>query len=176
EDRRHEVLDADHLVVGVDAEVVAPALGAVARVVLSAGRAAEHVVHPVVEGADAREEADRCGDERRDEDDRFRQDDRVPAGCIPHADDDPEPDPAEEHEHPGTAQEPWTEKQPTDGAPGRARRLVDVVVGCSRRHARVIPPYLLPVFWADWTRNATSESSCSFVSSWPKFAGMRFFG
>ena len=34
EDRRDEVLDADHLVVGVDLEVVAPAVGAVARVVV----------------------------------------------------------------------------------------------------------------------------------------------
>ena len=40
EDRRDDVLDADHLVVGVDAEVVAPAVRAVARVVLGRRRAA----------------------------------------------------------------------------------------------------------------------------------------
>src|ERR671939_580202 len=33
EERRHDVLDADHLVVGVDAAVVAPRVGAVPRVV-----------------------------------------------------------------------------------------------------------------------------------------------
>ena len=60
EERRHEVLDADHLVVGVDAEVVAPAVGAVARVVLGPRRPAGDVVEPVVEGADAGEEADRA--------------------------------------------------------------------------------------------------------------------
>ena len=59
EDRRDEVLDADHLVVGVDAEVVLPALRAVAGVVLGPRRLAERVVHPVVEGADAGEEAER---------------------------------------------------------------------------------------------------------------------
>ena len=80
EDRRDEVLDADHLVVGVDPEVVAPALGAVAGVVFRAGREAERVVHPVVEGADAGEEADRRGDEGGDEDERLGEEDRVPAG------------------------------------------------------------------------------------------------
>ncbi len=64
EDRRHEVLDSDHLVVGVDPEVVAPAAGAVAGVVLGLGRVAEAVLDPVVEGADAGQEADRSGDQR----------------------------------------------------------------------------------------------------------------
>ena len=148
EDRRHEVLDADHLVVGVDAEVVAPALGAVARVILGAGRVAERVVDPVVEGADAGEEADRRGDERGDEDDRLAQQDRIPAGSRPDSHDDPEADPAEEDEHPGPAQEPGAEQQPAPAA-GRAGRVVQVLGAGGRRHASIIPSYLLPDCWAD---------------------------
>ena len=69
EDRRHDVLDPDHLVVGVDPEVVLPAARAVARVVLGPSRIAERVVGPVVEGADAGEEAERGRDQARDGDD-----------------------------------------------------------------------------------------------------------
>ena len=58
-ERRDQVLDPDHLVVGVDPEVVLPRVRAVARVVLGPRRAAGDVVEPVVERADAREEADR---------------------------------------------------------------------------------------------------------------------
>ena len=56
----HDVLDADHLVVGVDLEVVLPAVGAVARVVVHPGRASRDVVQPVVEGADPGQEAERA--------------------------------------------------------------------------------------------------------------------
>src|SRR5438094_357863 len=63
EDRRDDVLDADHLVVGVDAEVVAPALRAVTGVVLGQRRAAERIASPVVEAADPDEEPERCGNE-----------------------------------------------------------------------------------------------------------------
>ncbi len=59
-----DVLDADHLVVGVDPEVVLPGGRAVAGVVLGTGRAARGPVEPVVEGAQADEEAERRGDER----------------------------------------------------------------------------------------------------------------
>src|SRR5256885_16978008 len=126
--------------------------------VLGPGRVAERVVHPVVEGADAGEEADRRGDKRRDEDERLREEDRVPAGSPADEDDDPEADPAEEDEHPGPAQEPGTEEQPPP-APGRAGRVLEVLGGCGRRHASIIPPYLLPDFCADWTRNATRAST-----------------
>ncbi len=57
--RRDEVLHTDHLVVGVRAEVVAPAARPVPRVVLWPRRLAGVVVGPVVEGADANQEADR---------------------------------------------------------------------------------------------------------------------
>ena len=65
EERGDDVLDADHLVIGVDAEVVLPRVRAVARVVLRARRAAGRPVEPVVEGADADEEEQRRGEQRR---------------------------------------------------------------------------------------------------------------
>ena len=54
----HQVLDPDDLVVGVDLEVVAPARGAVHRVVLVVHPAPRHPAPPPVEAADADEEAD----------------------------------------------------------------------------------------------------------------------
>jgi len=122
EDGRDEVLDADHLVVGVDAEVVAPAVRAVARVVLRAGRVAERVVRPVVEGTDSAEEADRGGDERRDEDERLRQDERVPAAAPAREDDEPEANAGEEQRHPGGAHEAGAEQKTPGTAAGRGRR------------------------------------------------------
>ena len=68
EERGDHVLDADHLVIGVDAEVVLPAARAVAGVVLRLRRLAEHVVHPVVEAAESRRgsrEARRSGSRRQ---------------------------------------------------------------------------------------------------------------
>ena len=79
EERRDEVLDADHLVVGVDAEVVAPAGGAVAGVVLGPRRAAADVVEPVVEGADPEQEAERRHREEGDGDDRQAGRERAPS-------------------------------------------------------------------------------------------------
>src|SRR6185437_11834813 len=78
EDRRHEILDADHLVVGVDPEVVLPALRAVTRVILRLRRGADAVARPVVEGADAGKKADRRRDQCGDEHEWLRGDDRVP--------------------------------------------------------------------------------------------------
>ena len=78
DDRRDDVLDADHLVVGVDAEVVAPRLRTVTRVILGPRRAAARVVEPVVEPAEADEEAERRGHEL-DRDDHRALPDRVPA-------------------------------------------------------------------------------------------------
>ena len=61
-----DVLDADHLVVGVDAEVVLPADSA-PWPEWSSGRVGRprDVVEPVVEGADAGEEAERRRDQAR---------------------------------------------------------------------------------------------------------------
>ena len=57
-ERRDQVLDPDHLVVRVDLEVVAPAVGAVVGVPLGQLRA-DDVLRPVVEAADAGDEAER---------------------------------------------------------------------------------------------------------------------
>ena len=54
-----DVLDADHLVIGVEAEVVLPALGAVLGVVLGDRRHAGRPAQPVVEAAEAEQEAER---------------------------------------------------------------------------------------------------------------------
>ena len=128
EDRRHEVLDSDHLVVGVDAEVVVPAAGAVAGVVLRRGGVAEAVLDPVVEGADAGQEADRSGDQRRNRDDDQPVEDGLPAGECPDADDDPEPDAEEEGRHPRRAQPPGREEA-VEARRRRRRRRVAGVLG-----------------------------------------------
>src|SRR5256885_15377690 len=78
-DRRDEVLNADHLVVGVDPEVVAPGARPVTRVVFGARRVPEGVIRPVVERADPGEEAERRGHEQRYENDRRTVEDRVPS-------------------------------------------------------------------------------------------------
>ena len=54
-----DVLDADHLVIGVEVEVVLPALGAVLGVVVGDRRHAGRPAQPVVEAAEAGEEAER---------------------------------------------------------------------------------------------------------------------
>ena len=76
EERGDRVLDADHLVVGVDAEVVAPAVRAVSGVVLGARGPAGGPVEPVIEGAEADQEEQRHRDQRDDRD-RVAVDDRV---------------------------------------------------------------------------------------------------
>ena len=68
EERGDDVLDADHLVVGVDAEVVLPRVRAVPGMVLRARRAARHVIDPVVEGADPDEEEQRREQQRGQQD------------------------------------------------------------------------------------------------------------
>ena len=68
EERGDRVLDPDHLVVGVDAEVVAPAVGAVAGVVLGPGQPARRPVEPVVAGPDPDQERERDREQRHGRD------------------------------------------------------------------------------------------------------------
>ena len=61
-----DVLDPDHLVIGVEGEVVAPGGGAMARMVLGAGRLSQCPANPVGERAEADQEAKCSGDHRDD--------------------------------------------------------------------------------------------------------------
>src|SRR5205814_5032609 len=106
-----------------------PRAGAVPRVVLWARGVAERVVGPVVERADAGEEADRRRDEQRDEDERLPVEQRVPAAPPAEEAHEPEADAAEQRSHPERADEPRAEEQATGAAAAR-RSGVDVVVGC----------------------------------------------
>ena len=96
EERGDRVLDPDHLVVGVDAEVVAPAVGAVAGVVLRPGGAPDRPVEPVVAGADADQEEDRDR-EQLDDRDRVAVDDRVVVHQPADQHDDPEAEGEAQH-------------------------------------------------------------------------------
>ena len=78
----------DDLVVGVDAEVVLPRVGAVAGVVLRDRRGARGPAEPVVEAADPDQEAERGRDQRADGDDRVPVEQRVPAVQRADGDDD----------------------------------------------------------------------------------------
>ena len=100
EDRRDQVLDADHLVVGVRAEVVLPRPAAVRRVVLRDRRRAARVPEPVVERAEAGEEADRRGGQRGDHGDHRPAEERLPARPGAEDQDDPAADPPEQARHP----------------------------------------------------------------------------
>src|SRR5437763_795985 len=139
EERGDEVLDPDHLVVGVDAEVVLPARGAVTRVVLGPGRASGDVVQPVVERPDAGEESDRGGDHSANRDDHGPVERRRPAPPPAKADDQEHPEREEEGRHPQRAAESGAEEE----TPRRAvRRLVVLRIGLRadvivlrRRHA-----------------------------------------
>ena len=104
EEARDDVLHADDLVVGVDAEVVLPAPRAVPGVILRRRRAPDGVAGPVVEGADAGEEAHRDRDEGDGHDD-VAQPDGIPA--LEPADErhDPDADPEEQRDHPQAAAE-----------------------------------------------------------------------
>ena len=154
DDRRDEVLDADHLVVGVDAEVVAPGAGAVAGVVVDPRRPAARVVGPVVEAADPGEEAERRRHEL-DRDEHRALPDGIPAGEPADEHGQPEPEPEEERRHPEHAQ-PARRRQAAQA--GRRRRRS--VFGCVLGH---LPP---PV------RYCTSWSSLSGGIWFPKMCGI----
>jgi hypothetical protein len=125
EDRRREVLHADHLVIGVDPEVVLPAVGAVARVILGLRRLADRVAHPVVEGADPGQEADRRGDQAGYEKDDLAEPDGMPAAPPTAQHDDPAADSEEERRHPRRAEEAGVE----EASPAARRRRWTVVDG-----------------------------------------------
>ncbi len=169
EDRRREVLDADHLVVGVDAEVVLPRARAVTRVILGPRRAAERVVRPVVERADAGEEADRAprrGTRRA----RSAASPRSAASCPTSA------APRRSRAR-SPAKRTVIHAARIQPAPSRSRRAVPcwtggvavhVVVGGRCGH-RASHPFLL-----DWIRYWTSASSCAFGRL--ENGGITFFG
>src|SRR5262249_42997737 len=115
-----QVLDPDHLVVGVDSEVVLPAPRAVARVVVRDRRPARAVPHPVVETAEAGQEAERHRHEG-DGDDDVAIPDRIPVGRPADQADDRAPDEAEERRHPEDAQPPRPRPSLQPGARGRRR-------------------------------------------------------
>ncbi len=164
EDVGDEVLDPDHLVVGVHPEVVAPRAGSVAGVVLGLGRLPDRPAHPVVEASDPGQEAERDRDERDRRQDRALPD-RVPALGVANRHHDPGPDPEEERDHPRAAQEAGR----GEPAQARRRRLRPVRRGVTvldrhRRH-RFLPP----------VRNLTSASICAVFRIFPKL-GMTPFG
>ncbi len=66
EEGSDDVLDTDHLVVGVEFEVVLPALGAVLGVIVGDRRHSSGPAQPVVEAAEARQEAEWSGDRGHD--------------------------------------------------------------------------------------------------------------
>ena len=114
-----EVLDADHLVVGVDLEVVLPRVGAVVGVVVRDRRPARDPVEPVVERPEAEQEADRAHRQAADEDDDVPVVDRIPAGEPADPGDEVEPDQEEQREAPGAPDEARAHQEFRAGA-GRA--------------------------------------------------------
>src|SRR5207245_761589 len=82
-------------------EVVAPGARPVAGVVFGSRRVSERVVRPVVERADAGEEAERRGNECGNEDEGLPVEDRMPAAPPTEDDDEPEAERGEAHRHPG---------------------------------------------------------------------------
>ena len=155
EDRRRDVLDPDHLVIGVDAEVVLPAVRAVGRVVLRRRRPADRVRDPVVERSETGEEAERRHRQRTDDDHDVPVERRLVAAERAEPDDDPHPEQEEEAGHPGRAR-PARGQQPV--AP--ARRLVRLVLRRVRlRGCRLAHPFD-PVRYCT-SASISSSESCS---------------
>ena len=109
EEGQDDVLDADHLVIGVDPEVRLPAGVAVQRVVVVVDLAAEGVLRPEVEAADAGEEAEA---RRREPGDVVRL--VVPQGVqVEDRAEEPDQEDADaegDRRHPGDAQPPARER------------------------------------------------------------------
>ena len=150
--RRDEVLDPDHLVVGVRAEVVLPLARAVPRVVLRPRRAPREVVGPVVERTDADQEADREGD-RRDGDEGDAVPDRIPVRRPADQAGEPEAREADERGRPQRAP-PAGRREAVDPRRRRWRRVVavavrglDVMFDCGVRHGSASPCSMLAATW-----------------------------
>ena len=120
-----DVLDPDHLVIGVHPEVVLPGVGAVARVVLGDRGSAGGPAEPVVEAADADDEGERHGDQRH-RGDGVPVEHRVPA--VERADAAATSAEREERtrsagrSRPGTSRAPGALRQVSLGLPLRPRR------------------------------------------------------
>jgi hypothetical protein len=114
-----DVLDPDHLVIGVEVQVIPPRIGAVVAVVVGDGRGAGRPAQPVVAAADPEQEADR-GRDRRDDDVRVAGLlglDQVEAADRAQGDDEPEAEqPAGQRAEEGAA--------PSGAAPAVAVALV----------------------------------------------------
>src|SRR4029079_9069197 len=162
EERGDEVLDPDHLVVGVDLEVVLPAVRPVVRVVVHQRRAPRDPVEPVVEGADAEQEADRRRDHPGDEDDVLPVVDGIPAGERTERDDDVHPDQEEERRDPQRAQ---VARAHEDAAAARGRvALLELVLAVLVEGGGQFASFPL--------RNATSPESSAGESVFPKGVGI----
>src|SRR5205823_9485789 len=113
---------------GVDPEVVPPALGAVTGVVLGLRRLADRVAEPVVEAADAAEEADR---DRRQADRRDHRavPDRMPGLEPAHERGDTGAEPEQERDRPQAADVAGDEQPAEAPRPWSRRRRVHVVIG-----------------------------------------------
>ena len=157
-ERRDQVLDPDHLVVGVDLEVVAPAVGAVVGVALGELRA-DDVLRPVVEAADAGDEAERHDQHQAGRDDLVLE---------------PRPADREAHERRDRDRDDRGDDRPDQRAPpagaredaaAAARISVrrDVRAGRSGDDAHPEPPF---------ARYATRSSICLGLRSEPNSWGM----
>ena len=163
-----EVLDADHLVVGVDAEVVLPARRAVGRVILRSRLAAERVVDPVVERAETCEEAERHRGQERDNDDDLPLPERMPARVRAEADDDARPDRPEQRHHPRARIQPGAVslRRPVGGGEGAWSCVGGMPVRLDVGH---FAPF------EESTRKWTRASSCGFGRD-AKVCGITFGG
>ncbi len=119
-ERRDEVLDADHLVVGVDAEVVAPGVGAVSGVILGTGGPTGDPVEPVVERSHPEQEAERRDDRPGGQQNREIPD-RVPVSSVPDAADERCGEPERQRRRP-EGPEPAALREPPDASRTRGRR------------------------------------------------------
>ena len=125
DERRREVLDTDHLVVGVDLEVVLPVVRAVVGMVVRLRRPARDPVEPVVERADPEQEADRAHHQAADEHDDVPVVDGIPAREPANPGDEIQPGEEEQREAPGAPNEARAHQE----APLSRRRAVTQVGG-----------------------------------------------
>ena len=162
DERGDQVLDADHLVVGVDLEVVLPRVRAVVGVILVLRRgAADQVAPPVVPAADPDGEAD-AGEEHHE-----RLDD---AGAVGGRTAGEVADPHDD----ARGRKPHERRDPdrADPAPRAATRCASARRCRGGGPVPLSPGHVRPIQFPPSNRYLTSASIWAAVRLVPKFGGM----
>jgi hypothetical protein len=175
-----DVLDPDHLVIGVEGQVVAPARGTVIGVVLGPGGSPQRPAEPVADRAEADQEPKR-GRERGNHDVRIAGLiglERIESGNRPQGDNQAESE-AAPHERPCDGPAPTGDKLSSRDSEVEISpvcvgdRLVESVRGCLCGHLLLGFPWVsqgklsvAPGFWTNSPAHGDCQSALEFQGGW----------